>query len=505
MSKSVWQQRVGPRRASFPSLRGRRHRVDTCVVGGGITGLTCAAHLKRAGQRVAVVEAFSLGDGTTGRSTGHLTTVIDSRYAALVKTLGREGAAMVHQSMAEGIDVVEHNVKSLNIACDFERLDGVLYCEPGQDTKELHAEFAAMQQAQVLGATMVSGEATGLPFRVDSAIQCPQQGQFNPAAYCKALGAFIHDGDRGTVFEASRVGSFDESDTSVVHLDGGGEIECRSIVLATHTPIGLHASLQTRLKPQRSYVVAVRVPKALVPSRLYWDMDDPYHYIRNYSSKEPNVMVIGGCDHKTGEPTREGGEAGHAAALRDYVTKRFPQHEVLAEWSAQFYDPVDGLPFIGLLPLHKHVYVGTGYLGEGLVFGSLAGPMIADAILGKPSRYADLFSPSRLNRSGTSHFIKENVKVGAHLVGDLFHYDTTDVASVRPGQGCLVQHGLHKMAAYRDSSGVLHSCSATCPHMKCVVKWNNAERSWDCPCHGSRFAVDGAVIEGPTLSALERV
>lgn len=321
--------------------------------------------------------------------------------------------------------------------------------------------------------------------------------------YCRELASHIH-GNGCVVFEHSRVTEMDVNAEMPRVKANGTDLHCSRLVLATNGPIGLFPTVQTRIYGFRSYVAAIKVPgNSITRPRLYWDVDNPYNYTRSYSGKDLNTLIIGGFDHKTGEPGK-GGEQEHVDGLRRYIKERYPQHEELACWSAQSFSTGDELPFIGLLPNHKNVFIGTGYEGDGLVFGTVAAKMIADLIVEGKSDYTDLYIPSRIRPvKGAGKFLKEQVKVGAHFVADRFHADAESMADIAKGCGALVQDGGRQMAVYRDDKGNLHIRSAVCTHMKCTVKFNNHEKTWDCPCHASRFDVDGNVLEGPAMIELE--
>jgi glycine/D-amino acid oxidase-like deaminating enzyme/nitrite reductase/ring-hydroxylating ferredoxin subunit len=479
-----------------------RESFDVCVIGAGITGLTCATQLKRAGKRVAVLESGIVACGTTGYSTGHLTNVVDTRYSAISKSFDKGSANLVLRGLTDAIDLIEGNVRTLKIECGFERLPGYLYAEPSQDDKEVKEEFTAMHDLGASVQLIVDKTSIGLPFDVKTAFRAPNLAQFNPADYCRGLAGFVH-GDGCSVFEGTRVRELKQApDGVVVFVDGGASLSCRNVVMATHTPIGLDVALQTRLFPKRSYVIAIKVSNPPAAG-IYWDTAEPYNYIRTASAHERDVLIIGGCDHKSGQPTLKT-ERAHMEKLEQYARERFQIVDWLGGWSAQYYDTPDGLPYIGNMPMKTRVWVAAGFAGDGLTWGSLAGSMLSDMVSGVPNIYADLYAPSRIKPlASAKEFISENLNVAKHLVMDRFHTDAASLSEVPIGGGRLVQSGTHKVAAYRDQQGVLHACSAVCTHMGCIVKFNSSEVSWDCPCHGTRYSVDGKVLEGPALTDLE--
>ncbi|MBA2664663.1 MAG: FAD-dependent oxidoreductase [Bradymonadaceae bacterium] len=478
----------------------RRHEgeleVDVVVVGAGITGLTTALKLKRKGLSVALLERNFVGAGTSGRTTAHLTALIDARFRVLEQSFGPKEARLVAGAMTGAIARVEGFVHELAIACDFERVPGYFYAESADGAAEVEAE---MQAARRAGLAIEAAAGVPLPFATTAGFVVAQQAQFQPIAYLDALAGAV-DGQGSHVFEQTGVVDFEDGEPCMVHTTHG-RLRARHVVLATHTPLGINA-LHTAVAPYRSYVMVVRTHGALCEG-LFWDTASPYNYTRRYSRERADVVIVGGKDHKTGHSQDE---RESYRALDAYVSERFDVAEVLYRWSGQFYEPVDGLPFIGRSPLAEHVFVATGFSGDGMTLGTLSAMILADTLLEQPNPYAELFRATRVKPvAGARSFLKENFDVARRFVWDrLSANQRQKLDKLTPGDGVVLRGGKNPIAIHRDESGELQAMSAVCPHMKCIVAWNRAENTWDCPCHGARYAQDGSILEGPPLSGLRR-
>ena len=485
--RSVWQDSV--QRSAFPRLE-RDVEADVAVVGAGITGVTAATLLARGGKRVVLLEADRVGAGTTGNTSGHLTTMPDRRYSTLLQTFGEEGAREVRRSMRAALDLVASLAPT---QAQFAPLPGYLYTESEEDVASLEEEREAAERAG-LEATFVRD--VPLPFATKGGVRVADQAQFQPLAYVRRLAQDLA-ADGTQIFEHSPVLALSDGEPCEVRtLDGA--VRAKDVVLATHLPLGFNV-LQTEAAPYRSYVLGVTL-RGDLPEGLFWDTAEPYHYTRPYAYNGENVLIVGGVDHKTGEGDTEE----HFRRLETYVREHFDVEAVRYRWSSQLYEPADGLPYIGLSPFAEHVYVGTGYSGDGLTFGSLAGLMLARDLLGEPNPWRDLYSPRRFTPGASvQDWLTENLDVAKRLIGDRAQWGGGDFGEVGPGEAKVAAKGAQKLAVYRGEDGTLSVRSAVCPHLGCVVHWNGAEASWDCPCHGSRFAPTGEVLVGPALAGLK--
>jgi glycine/D-amino acid oxidase-like deaminating enzyme/nitrite reductase/ring-hydroxylating ferredoxin subunit len=488
---SIWMETTAG--AAYPVLA-HDIRVDVAVVGAGITGTTCAVLLKEAGKRVALIDARRVASGVSGATTGHLSQALDARYHHLEAKFGRDATRLVATSTRRALEHIATNAMSRGINCAFEYLPAYLFAEQPSQEDELEKEFVASERA---GLRVTRGAAP-LPFPTRGALIYAEQAQFHPRAYLLPLIQRI-PGTGSHVLEGTRVIAIDDAETCSVHTANGPVVTADQVVLATHAPLN-SILLETRVAHYRSYAAAFAVRK--VPYGLFWDLAEPYHYVRAHRFGEEFMLIVGGEDHKTGQhpDTRVAFErlAGYAS--------RFSAEAIGARWSADVIESMDGLPLIGANRDSENVFVASGFSGDGLVLGTLAGMILSDLCLKRPNPYAELYSPNRLKPlSRLGSILAEHVDFPLHLLSDkLRSTDSPDLRTLQPGEGRIVRHQGQRIAVARDERGKLHAVSAVCTHLGCQVAFNTAESSWDCPCHGSRFDVDGAVLNGPATRPLTR-
>jgi glycine/D-amino acid oxidase-like deaminating enzyme/nitrite reductase/ring-hydroxylating ferredoxin subunit len=469
-------------------------RADVAVIGAGIAGITMAYLLALEGRRVVVLEDGAVGGGETGRTTAHLSNALDDRYHVLERLHGQEGARLAAASHTAAIDRIESIVAAEGIACDFRRLDGYLFVPPGESIDVLDAEFEAARRAG-LGHVRMVPRAIASSFDSGPCLLFPRQAQFHPLAYLRALVEVIQRRG-GRIFGGTHVTGVEPGPPGTVDTKGGRTVTADFVVCATNTPIIDWLVIHSKQAPYRTFVIGARVPPDSVPAALYWDTADPYHYVR----LQGDVLIVGGEDHKTGQ---EDDGYDRFAYLEAWARERFPVGDVEYRWSGQVMEPVDGLAYIGRNPADKaHVLVATGDSGQGMTHGTIAGILLTDLILGRPNPWETLYDPSRKSLRSAAEYLKENVNVAAQYLDYVSPGEVGSVEEIRPGQGALVRHGLGKLAVYRDEEGQLHSLSAVCTHLGCIVHWNSLEGTWDCPCHGSRFGTDGRVLNGPAAAGL---
>ncbi len=493
-SKSLW---IATHRApAFPPLKSDL-AVDVAIVGGGITGLTAATLLRRAGRSVAVIEAGRVAEGVSGFTTAHLTEALDRSYEDLIKDFGEGGTRLAAASGRAALSQIAALVREEGIDCDFTRLPAFQYTE---DPKLLPQFEVERKAAARVGVKVSLTHNVPLPFTVAGALRFDRQAQFHPRRYLLPLALAIPGGG-SHVFEQTRVVSIEDGTPCRVVTETA-TVVARDVIVATHAPFD-NLLVQTKIANYRSYVLALRLKPAVEPPvGLFWDTEDPYHYIRSQTTDKGAVLLVGGEDHKTGqdEDTTERFEA-----LLEFASRRFKVESVAYRWSAQVIEPVDGLPYIGRELNSKHVYVATGYSGTGMTLGTLAGMINTDLILGRQNPYQELYDPNRFKpRASIVDFVKENIDFPVHLVADrLKGAGALSVAGVAKGEGKIVEIAGEKTAVFRDEHGLLHAVSPVCTHLGCLVGFNNAEKTWDCPCHGSRFDKDGKVLNGPAALPLE--
>lgn len=475
-------------------------RVDVCVIGGGIAGITTAYLLGLEGKRVAVVDDGPIGGGETSRTTAHLASAQDDRFTFLERYHGTTGTRLAAESHAAAIDRIEGICRRESIDCDFQRVDGYLFNPPGGDRKFLEQEQKAAERAGLSGVTLIpraplSGYDTG------PALVFPRQGQFDPLKYLRGLAARI-DGRGGLLYSGVRAEQLESGAPAAVKTAGGQRLIADSVVVATNAPISSLLALPLKQAAYRSYVVSFAVPRGAVPPGLYWDTEDPYHYVRLAGdSATTDVLIVGGEDHKTGQ---EDDPQPRFARLEKWARERFPMAgEVSRQWSGQVMEPVDGIGFIGRSPgSGKNVYVITGDSGQGMTHATLGAVLVTDLIMGRPNGWAALYDPSRNILRAAGEFLRENFNVAAQYLDWLGRGDVGSVDEIAPGQGAIVRQGARLLAVYRDEVGVCHARSAACTHLGGVVTWNPVEKTWDCPCHGARYTAQGRVLNGPALHDL---
>jgi glycine/D-amino acid oxidase-like deaminating enzyme/nitrite reductase/ring-hydroxylating ferredoxin subunit len=476
---------------------------DVCVVGAGISGLSTAYELARAGRRVVVLDDGPTGGGETGRTTAHLVSALDDRYYNLEALHGEERARLAADSHAAAVSRIEEIVRSEGIDCDFTRLDGYLFVPEGDDLSQLERELAACRRAGLRDVELVD-RAPIDSFDTGPALRFPHQGQFHALKYL-----------RGLATAATRMGVQIYNSTHAVGFAGGrpaqvstdgGTVTCETIIVATNTPVNDRVAIHTKQAPYRTYVVGARIPRGAFPLILLWDTPDPYHYVRlqrDAAGESDDVLIVGGEDHKTGQADDQ---EERFARLEAWTRARFPQVGAVAyRWSGQVMEPVDGLGFIGRNPLDEpNVFIATGDSGNGMTHGTIAGMLIGDLVAGRENPWASLYDPSRVTLGAVAEFGRENVNVAAQYADYVTPGEVDDVDAIPPGQGAVVRRGTAKRAVYRSPDGALVEHSAVCTHMGCIVRWNSLEQTWDCPCHGSRFATDGHVVNGPAVQPLSR-
>jgi glycine/D-amino acid oxidase-like deaminating enzyme/nitrite reductase/ring-hydroxylating ferredoxin subunit len=475
---------------------------DVIVVGAGIAGLSTAYLLAKEGLDVTVLERGRAGWGMTGGTTGHLVNVLDDRFSVAEKELGRKKTRQAAQSHAAAIDQIESTVRELRIRCRFERLDGYLFVEAGQPLNELEQELRSAKRAGLTGAEWVDH----LPDKVLSsgpAIRFPEQAQFDPLPYLAALAKFV-ERNGGELHTAAQVVETDGGSKPSVRLADGTRIHAKAVVVATNHPLNSNSLVYTRQAPYRTYAVAARIKAKQLPKALYWDMEDPYHYVRRAQSERgTTVALVGGEDHKHGQ----GDAASATQRLMAWTQERLDVDGFVAKWSGEIMETSDGLALIGQVPgTGGHHYLVTGDSGMGLTHGTIGAMLLSDLIRGRKNSYATLYSPKRALH-GVRDFAREQANVARRYAELVLPGEPGGIDAVSRGSGAVLRHGARKVATYRDERGHVHEFSAICAHRGCVVQWNDGEKTWDCPCHGSTYDALGRVIHGPAtedLAALAR-
>ena len=497
-TKSLWME---TRVADAPALAGD-HTADVVIIGAGIAGLSTAYELMARGRSVMVIDRGAIGSGMTARTSAHLVSALDDGYAELIKTRGLEVAKLVYQSQAAAINRIEAIAARESIECDFRRLDGYLILAPETPASQLDEELAACGKAGVPVHDMREPTPLHAENRVRS-LRFPDQARFHPLKYLAGLARVLVNGG-GRLFANTAVQGAVEENGAVVVTTEKGKVRAQDVVFATNSPIGGSVTIHTKQAPYRTYVIAGRLPHGMLADALYWDTLDPYHFVRLQPlSEREDILIVGGEDHKSGEAND--GDA-RFAALERWTRDRLGElGEITHRWSGQILEPVDYLGFLGRNAGDQHRYLITGDSGQGLTNGVIGALLITQQMIDGTSAWTEAFEPGRNVASNLREFVSENLTALKSFAEYLTAGEIDSVGQLGPGEGAILRSGMKKIAACRDAHGALHMHSATCTHMGCVVHWNSLEQCWDCPCHGSQFAPDGAPLNGPAVKPLGAV
>ena len=492
---SLWQSDRNGADFSRPGFNGDLN-ADIVVIGAGITGLSIAYQLAVDGRQVAVIDDGDIGGGNTGRTTAHLSNVLDDRFVNLRRERGKGIARAAAESHGAAIDWIERVQREEGIDCGFRRLDGYLLLGAGDEEDLLDKELEAARDA---GLTVEKLTApAGLP--PVPALKFSNQARFDPMAYLAGLANAVEK-HGGRIFSGCHVVGVKDGDRVSIDLTGGGRITAGKAVVATATPINDRLTLHTKLAPYRTYAIAVPIDPGSIPDVLAWDTTDPYHYVRLAEHSDQTFVIIGGEDHKTGQSD----ERTALARLEAWAVANYSLGRVAFSWSGQVMETLDGLAYIGLNPGDKNVFVAVGDSGMGMTHGTIAAITLPALIGGRDHPWREAYDPSRTPIGTAATFVSENINVAKQMVDFVTPSDVPSMAEIAIGEGAVLRHGLSKIAAYRDDRGKLHVRSAVCPHLGCIVQWNGLEKVWDCPCHGSQFDGTGRVLHGPAVDALPTV
>lgn len=489
---SLWQDTTGDfetkRSASTLSF-------DVIIAGAGITGITTGLLLQKAGKKVMIAEAHSIGFGTTGGITAHLNNFMDTPYYVMQKNFGEDNARLVAQSVKEALSLIKGNISSLDIECEYKELPGYLFSQDEKQTEEL--EKIRVSAAEC-GIESSYTQKIPLPIPFEKALEIPGQACFHPARYLNAL-AVEFERAGGIILEKCRIIKVEEGETCTVH-SSVGQYKSSQFIYATHIPPGVNL-LHFRCAPYRSYALAMKTNQAM--NGLVYDMYDPYHYYRTQEIDGEIFFIAGGEDHKTGH---EVNTENCFRKLEAHIKKYLPIDKIVNQWSSQYFEPTDGLPYIGRLPGHADsMFVATGFGGNGMIYSAVAAITLKDLILENKSPYEELYDPNRIKLvAGFSNFVKEAADVTGKLLGKIIPAEKLEnLAELAPGEAVIAKYEGNKLAIYKNEDGQIYALSPACTHIKCDVAWNTAEKTWDCPCHGSRFSYTGEMLTGPARKDLE--
>jgi len=482
---------------------------DVCVIGAGIAGLTTAYLLAREGKSVVVIDARGVGAGETAMTTAHLSSEIDATFKEIQKLHGPDGARLAWASHRAAIDRIERLCHDEAIDCGFERVNGYLFLGPNDKERMLDEELEAARGAGAKVVKLPQADVEG--FKSGPCLRFAGQAQFHPLRYLHGL-AQACTRRQVQIFGATRAVSATGEGGAVVATDRGHRIISQAIVVATNSPFVDLVAIHTKQAPYHSYAIGARAAAGSITPALYWDTEDPYHYVRLHRSSnrelggdndEPiDILIVGGEDHKAGQASDADARF---SRLESWMRERYPAAgEVEFRWSGQVMETVDGLAFIGRNPLDAdNVYIATGDSGMGMTHGTIAGMLLTDLILRRDNPWTELYDPARIRSGAAIEWVKENLNVALQYTTWLTKGDVESIDQITPNNGAVVVEKGRKIAAFRDETGTLHRRSATCTHLGCIVAGNPSASTWDCPCHGSRFDKLGAVINGPSPRNLD--
>jgi glycine/D-amino acid oxidase-like deaminating enzyme/nitrite reductase/ring-hydroxylating ferredoxin subunit len=468
--------------------------VDVAVVGAGITGVTAALALKGTGATVAVLEAGRVCEGITGYTTAKVTSLQQTAYTDLVSSFGEDTARVYADANQAGLARVAELAAQLAIDCDLRHCPNYTYAASKEGLSKVERELEA---ARAAGLPVTFTDDLDLPYDVAGAVALADQIELHPRKYVGALAAHLQ-GEGSEVFEQTRVVSIDQGPPCRVSANGHS-VTAQTVIVATGLPILDRGLYFARATPARSYIVAARADWGA--RGMYISAEQPTRSLRTYPHRDGQLVLVGGEGHKPGTDD----PVARYARLEAFAREHFEVGEIPYRWSSQDYMPADGIPYVGRLwPFSDRILTATGFRKWGLANGTAAAMMLCDRIAGRPNPWARSFDSTRISPRQAPAMMKEAAQDGFYFFADRLRKRAPATAP-KPGEGRVVGDGLAQKAVYRDDSGKLHSLSARCTHLGCIVSWNAAERSWDCPCHGSRFGVDGAVVQGPAVNPLRPV
>ncbi|PRD57230.1 FAD-dependent oxidoreductase [Sphingobacterium gobiense] len=499
INKSIWQETTFPELPKSPD----REHVEVIVVGAGITGLTAALKLREAGKSCVVMEANTVGFGTTGGTSAHINTVLDTPYTAIIEQHGLEAARTVVESTRKAISVIKENKECYKIECDFAPCSGVMYAQNEEEKQMLIAIKDALAK---VGIPCSEVDSIPVPASFVYAIEFEEQARFHPTKYLAGL-VSAYTGIGGIIRERTVVQHVEKkNDVLQVKTDNGHVLSADFVLYATHTPPGVQV-MNFRLAPYRSYLQVWELEREIdCPEALVYDMQEPFHYSRTVKQESKSYLLVGGQDHKT---AHHDNETNNFRQLEAYIRSLYVVNKKTYEWSSQYYESQDKLPFIGYYPGKRHhrELLSTGYGGNGIIFGTLGGFMMAELVVHGKTDFQDIYSPGRLGPfSAIGDLLVENLDVAKHFVKDRFFLEEIDeLATLSRGEGKILNYKGKRIGLFKDERGELFAVDPVCRHAACIVKWNNTERSWDCPCHGARYAPDGRLLNGPSVAPLSQL
>ena len=480
---------------------------DVCVVGAGIAGLSVAAEAALAGLKVVVLDAASVGAGETSATSAHLTNVFDAGFTYIEKHHGTDATRVAANAHMAAIDRIEAIARQERIDCGFSRVDGFLFAHDESADAHIGSEQDVAERCAIARWKPERLREAPVGPKARAALRFPNQGLFHPIAYLHGLASVV-ERHRGAIYEGTRVSIVHSGEPARVETSTGQVVTARFVMVATNSPMNDLVTMHTKQAPYHTYVVGLRAKPGAIGPALYWDTADPFHYVRvlegGADDGGADLLIVGGEDHKAAHETdcdRRWSD------LESWARERFPAAGAATfKWSGQVMNSLDGLGYFGRNPGDTpNIFISTGDTGMGLTGGALAGLLVSDLMLGRPNPYADVFDPSRKPFTAAAEFMKEQVDVVAQYADWITPGAVDSIDAIPRNSGAIIRRGARKYAISRNAQGKVACVSAVCTHLGCIVGWNPAATTWDCPCHGSRFRPDGSVIHGPASRPLEEV
>jgi glycine/D-amino acid oxidase-like deaminating enzyme/nitrite reductase/ring-hydroxylating ferredoxin subunit len=497
-SKSLWMSiAVAP--GAIP-LQGDE-RCDVAVIGSGIAGLSTAYELSQHGRSVIVIDRGPIAGGMTARTSAHLAPLCDDLMSEMQKIKGEKLSKLFYESQAAAVDRIEEIQESEGIDCDFRRLNGYLFQGDDMPSDVIDEEFDAVRAVGASVERLVGAPLTGCGSR--HVLRYPRQATFHPLKYLAGVAEACAK-RKVRFFANTPVEEVVEENGAVTVKTARGTIRASHAVVATNSSIVDRVALHSKMSPYRTYVVAFAIDRAALPDALYWDTEEPYHYVRLQPGDDgKDFVLVGGEDHKSGETDDADTRF---QRLEQWARGKMPMlKDVTHRWSGQVLDTIDYAGFIGKNPGSKYIYVATGDSGQGLTHGVMGAMLNATLVTGGESKWEELYAPDRKPLKAAKNWAVENSTALKNLAEYVAPGEISSIDELEPGQGAIVREGLKKIAAYRDAKGDVHRHSAACTHVGCHLHWNSFENCWDCPCHGSIFGPEGQVLNAPAISGLNPV
>lgn len=488
----------------FPSLN-RNLEAEVCIIGGGIAGLTCAYNLAVKGVSVVLLEQGEIAGGQTGQTTGHLTWVLDDRFSHLEFLMGKDHAQKAVKSHLSAVEFIEKIITTEKIECDFEKCDAFLFNAPGHSLDILNKESDFVKEMHLDVETLPRAPFNST-FETGLCLRFPGQAQFHVMKYLQGLVQALLRFKNVQIFCDTHASEISDGRPCHVNTLSGQQITAQNVIVATCTPVNNRFYVHTKQAAYRTYVIAASIAKNSLPRGLYYDTDDPYHYIRLQKNKmDPHLdwILIGGEDHRVGQ---DFSEQLKFSALEEWARQRISGlGKVEYQWSGEIFEPIDSLAFIGKNPKDQHTYIVTGDSGNGLTHGTIAGMLLPELILNNEHPWESIYEPSRKNLKATNEFVKDLSNAAFQYKDWLTPGESIEIQNLESNEGVVIRRGMKKFAVYKNENNEISVVSASCPHLGGCVRWNSTEKTWDCPCHGSSFDRFGNVLCGPSIDSLSKV